>query len=90
VKTVKYRKWCFDQIQGISEDNKELIAEVDWLRQRLETAKWTGQSLSRKGSMLSSSLVRKSEKGQVTYLSCTPPSTEKYFHMYLCVSRSLL
>jgi regulator of replication initiation timing len=39
VKTTKYHKQCFDQIQGISEDNKELTAEVDRLRKRLETAK---------------------------------------------------
>jgi regulator of replication initiation timing len=39
VKTAKYQKWCFDKIQGISEDNKELTAEVDRLRKRLETAK---------------------------------------------------
>jgi hypothetical protein len=39
VKTAKYRKWCFDQIQGFSEDNKELTAEVDRLRKLLETAK---------------------------------------------------
>jgi small-conductance mechanosensitive channel len=39
VKTAKYRKWCFDKIQGISEDNKELTAEVDRLRKQLETAK---------------------------------------------------
>jgi regulator of replication initiation timing len=39
VKTAKYQKWCFDQIQGISEDNKEMTAEVDRLRKRLETAK---------------------------------------------------
>jgi regulator of replication initiation timing len=38
VKTVKYRKWCFDQIQGISEDNKLLTAEVEHLRKLLETA----------------------------------------------------
>jgi hypothetical protein len=38
-KTAKYRKWCFDQIQGISEDNKELTAEVDRLRKLLEIAK---------------------------------------------------
>jgi hypothetical protein len=38
VKTAKYRKWCFDQIQGISEDKKELTAEVDRLRKLLETA----------------------------------------------------
>jgi regulator of replication initiation timing len=33
-----YRKWCFDQIQGISEDNKELTAEVDRLCKRFEVA----------------------------------------------------
>jgi hypothetical protein len=38
VKTAKYRKWCFDQIQGISEDNKELTAEVDQLRKLLDIA----------------------------------------------------
>jgi regulator of replication initiation timing len=38
VKTAKYRKRCFDQIQGISKDNKELTAEVDRLRKLLETA----------------------------------------------------
>jgi regulator of replication initiation timing len=37
VKIAKYRKRCFDQIQGISEDNKELTAEVDRLHKRLET-----------------------------------------------------
>jgi hypothetical protein len=37
VKTAKYRKRCFDQIQGISEEKKELIAEVDRLRKMLET-----------------------------------------------------
>jgi regulator of replication initiation timing len=39
VKTGKYRKRCFDQIQGISEDNKALTAKVDRLRKQLETAK---------------------------------------------------
>jgi regulator of replication initiation timing len=35
----KYRKRCFDQIQGISEENKELTAKVDRLRKLLKTAK---------------------------------------------------
>jgi hypothetical protein len=39
MKTAKYRKRCLDQIQGISEDNKELTAEVDRLYKLLETAK---------------------------------------------------
>jgi hypothetical protein len=39
VKTAKYKKRCFDQIQGIFEDNKELMAEVDHLCKQLKTAK---------------------------------------------------
>jgi hypothetical protein len=39
VKTTKYCKWYFVRIQGISEDNKELTAEVDQLRKLLETTK---------------------------------------------------
>jgi regulator of replication initiation timing len=38
MKTAKYQKWCFDKIQGISKDNKELTTEVDHLRKWLETA----------------------------------------------------
>jgi regulator of replication initiation timing len=37
MKMTKYHKPCFDQIQGIFEDNKKLTAEVDRLRKRLET-----------------------------------------------------
>ena len=36
MKTARYRKKCFDQIEGIVANNKELTAEVDRLRQRLE------------------------------------------------------
>ena len=32
MKTVKYRKRCFDQIEGIVAENKALAAEVDRLR----------------------------------------------------------
>jgi hypothetical protein len=39
VKTSKYCKRCFDQIQGIAEDNKELTGEVDRLHKLLKTAK---------------------------------------------------
>jgi hypothetical protein len=38
MKTAKYHKRCFDQIQGIFEDNKELTAEVDRLCKLLEIA----------------------------------------------------
>ena len=36
MKTVKYRKRCFDQIEGIVAENKALIAEVDCLRSDAE------------------------------------------------------
>ena len=38
MKTAKYRKRCFDQIEGITANNKELVAEVEHLRRQLETA----------------------------------------------------
>ena len=36
MKTARYRKKCFDQIEGIAASNKELTAEVERLCQRLE------------------------------------------------------
>ena len=36
MKTVKYRKRCFDQIEGIVAENKALSAEVDRLRSEAE------------------------------------------------------
>ena len=36
MKTAKYRKRCFDQIEGITANNKELVAEVEHLRRQLE------------------------------------------------------
>jgi regulator of replication initiation timing len=38
MKTARYRKKCFHQIEGIAASNKELTAEVERLRQRLEAA----------------------------------------------------
>jgi regulator of replication initiation timing len=36
MQTVKYRKRCFDQIEGIMDENKALTAEVDHLRLEAE------------------------------------------------------
>ena len=38
MKTAKYRKRCFDQIEGITVSNRELAAEVERLRRQLEAA----------------------------------------------------
>ena len=39
MKTARYRKKCFDQIEGITASNKELVAEVERLCHQLEAAK---------------------------------------------------
>ena len=36
MKTAKYRKRCFDQIEGIVAENKALVVEVDRLRSEAE------------------------------------------------------
>ena len=36
MKTARYHKKCFDQIEGITASNKELTAEVERLRHQLE------------------------------------------------------
>ena len=36
MKTARYQKKCFDQIEGITASNKELAAEVERLRHQLE------------------------------------------------------
>ena len=38
MKTAKYRKRCFDQIEEIMARNRELAAEVERLRRQLEAA----------------------------------------------------
>ena len=38
MKTARYQKRCFDQIEGITASNRELVAEVERLRQQLEAA----------------------------------------------------
>jgi len=36
MKTTRYQKKCFDQIEGITASNRELAAEVERLRHQLE------------------------------------------------------
>ena len=38
MKTARYKKRCFDQIEGITANNRELAAEVERLRRQLEAA----------------------------------------------------
>jgi queuine/archaeosine tRNA-ribosyltransferase len=66
VKIVKYRKRCFDQIQGIFEDNKELTTEVDRLHKWLETAEKEQAELESQRLNTILQLGQKSRKGKVT------------------------
>ena len=38
MKTARYRKKCFDQLEGVAARNKELTVEVERLHHRLEAA----------------------------------------------------
>ena len=38
MKTARYQKRCFDQIEGITANKRELVAEVERLRRQLEAA----------------------------------------------------
>ena len=38
MKTARYRKKCFDQIEGITASNRELATEVERLHHQLEAA----------------------------------------------------
>jgi hypothetical protein len=49
MKTAKYKKRCFDQIEGIVAENKALTAEVDCLRlegEREAAERWLRRSAS--------------------------------------------
>jgi len=50
MKTAKYRKRCFDQIEGIVAENKALTAEVD--RLRLEAEETTAEMGAQEGRLL--------------------------------------
>jgi len=50
MKTVKYRKRCFDQIEGIVAENKALSAEVD--RLRLEAGEKTAEMSAQEERLL--------------------------------------
>lgn len=76
MKTTKYRKKCFDQIDGIVATNKDLTVEVDRLRKGLKLPSRKDQCSSPKMPTSSSSSVKRSGKGQVS--DClVNPGTDK-------------
>jgi cell shape-determining protein MreC len=78
MKTAKYRKRCFDQIEPTFNENKELAAEVDRLCEKLEAAKKEKAELetSRRNAVIQLSQKECVRTGKLS--SRVSPSTEKY------------
>ena len=68
MKTVKYQKRCFDQIEGITANNKELVAEVEHLRRQLEAAGQKRAELEAQNQNLAGQLNNK-EREKISKLS---------------------
>ena len=68
MKTAKYRKRCFDQIEGITVNNKELVAEVEHLRCQLEASDQKRAELEAQNQNLVGQLNNK-ERERISKLS---------------------
>jgi regulator of replication initiation timing len=77
MKTAKYRKRCFDQIDPTFNENKELAAEVDRLREKLEATKKEKAELetSQRNAVIQLSQNKHERTGKLS--SRNSPSTEK-------------
>jgi predicted nuclease with TOPRIM domain len=77
VKTTKYRKRCFDQIEPTFNQNKELTAKVDRLREKLKAIEKEKAELetSRRNPVIE--LSQKERERMSKLSSRNSPSTEK-------------
>jgi hypothetical protein len=77
VKTAKYHKRCFDQIEPTFNENKELAAEVDRLHKKLEAAEKEKAELetSRRNTVIYLNQKEHERTGKLS--SRNSPSTEK-------------
>jgi regulator of replication initiation timing len=76
IKMAKYHKRCFDQIEPMFNQNKELTAEVDRLREKLEaTEKKAELETSRRNAVVELSQKEREMTGKLSSLNS--PSTEK-------------
>ena len=68
MKTAKYRKRCFNQIEGITANNRELATEVERLRCQLEAAdqERTGQEAQNQNLV---GQLNNKERGKTSKLS---------------------
>jgi predicted nuclease with TOPRIM domain len=79
VKTANYRKRCFDQIKPTFNENKELIAEVDWLREKLEATEKEKAELETSRHNVVVQLSQKESERTGKLSSHNFPSTEKCY-----------
>jgi hypothetical protein len=79
MKTVKYRKQCFDKIEPTFNENKELAAEVDRLCEKLEATEKEKAELetSRHNIVIQLSQKEREKTGKLS--SRNSPSTEKCY-----------
>ena len=66
MKTAKYQKRCFDQIEGITASNRELAAKVEHLHRQLEAADQERTKQETQNQNWSASSMTKSVKKQVS------------------------
>ena len=62
MKTARYRKKCFDQIEGITASNRKLEAEVEHLRHQLEAADQEKMELEAQKQNLGVQLINKEQE----------------------------
>ena len=80
MKTAKYQKRCFDQIEGITATNKELAVEVERLRHQLEAA---DQERTEQEALKQNLVVQLSNKEQ-------EKTSKLSFHHSKCMTTMLL
>ena len=75
MKTARYRKRCFDQIEGVVAENKELMAEVDRLREKLEAAEQEKTAQQSQTTNIVLQLSQREREKQCKRLSCRSPTS---------------
>jgi predicted nuclease with TOPRIM domain len=77
MKMAKYHKRCFDQIEMMFNENKELVAKVDRLREKLKATEKEKAELetSRRNTVFQLSQKEHERTGKLS--SRNSPSTEK-------------
>ena len=75
MKTARYRKRCFDQIEGVVAENKELTAEVGRLREKLEAAEQEKTAQQSQTTNIILQLSQREREKQGKRLSCRSPTS---------------